>query len=264
MLAWARNAELSARVIALTVVLECFEAGDDPFEVGLDAAQVLGEPELAVGVGLGDQAAVGWGLPSVDLQELRGGLEVWAGQAGVRVRAVLLGRAAAVDVRQAVADAVEVVLDSFGRSGRRVGAVADRLTADVDLLGLVAVECLPDGGVVDLGVVAGHVRAGMAEEPLRHVLRDAGIDQPLLSVRRGAGWGVGRLRAAGRRFFGVGPVPGLCFSWTIGAREKHLCIANARGADYCPSNDWRGHAWTSAIWHPRYVRYAPVRIRQRR
>ena len=28
------------------------------------------------------------------------------------------------------------------------------------------------------GVVAGHVRAGMAEELLHHVLRDAGVDQP--------------------------------------------------------------------------------------
>jgi hypothetical protein len=74
--------------------LECFEGGDDPFEVGLDAAQVLGEPELAVVVGLGDQAAVGGGLPPVDLQELGGCLEVRAGQAGVGVRAVLLGRAA--------------------------------------------------------------------------------------------------------------------------------------------------------------------------
>jgi hypothetical protein len=138
----------------LTVVLECFEGGDDPFEVGLDAAQILGEPELAVGVGLGDEAAVGRGLPSVDLQELGGGLEVRAGQAGVRVRAVLLGRAAAIAVRQAVADAVEVVLDPFGRSGRGAGVVADRLTADIDPLGLVAVECLPDGGVVDLVVRA--------------------------------------------------------------------------------------------------------------
>ncbi len=69
-LAWARNLELSAWVIAGTAVLECFEGGDDPFEVGLDAAQVLGEAELAVGVGLVDQAAVGGGLPPVDLQEL--------------------------------------------------------------------------------------------------------------------------------------------------------------------------------------------------
>ena len=111
-------------------------------------------------------------------QELGRGLEVGAGEAGVGVRAVLLGRAAAVAVGEAVADPVEVVLDPLGRRGRGVGVVADRLAGDVDPLGLVAVERFPDGGVVDLGVVAGHVRAGMAEELLHDVLGDAGVDQP--------------------------------------------------------------------------------------
>ena len=129
----------------MAVVFECFEGGDDPVQVGLDAAQVLGKPELAFGVGLGDETAVGRGLPPVDLQEHWRGLEVWAGQAGVWVRAVLLGGATAVAVREAVADAVKVVLDPFGRCGRGVGVVADRLTGDVDPLGLVAVECCRPG-----------------------------------------------------------------------------------------------------------------------
>jgi hypothetical protein len=116
---------LSARVIAVPVVLECFEGGDDLLQVGLDPAQVLGKPGLAVGVGLRDQVAVGRGLPPVDLQELGRGLEVRAGQAGVRVGAVLLCRAAAIAVGEAVADAVEVVLDPLGRSGRGVGVIAD-------------------------------------------------------------------------------------------------------------------------------------------
>src|SRR6516164_6858912 len=110
-LAWARNAELSARLIAGSVVAERFEGGDDPVQAVLDAAQVLGEALLAVGVGLGDEMAVGGGLPPVDLQEHGRGLEVRAGQAGVGVRAVLLGGTAAVAVGEAVADAVEVVLD---------------------------------------------------------------------------------------------------------------------------------------------------------
>src|SRR5205809_341613 len=172
-LAWARDGELSARFIAGTVVLDGFEGGDDLVQVGLDPAQVLGEAELSLAFGLFDQAAVGGGLPPVDLQELGGGLEVRAGQAGVGVRAVLLVGAAAVAVWEAVADPVEVVLDPLGRRGRGAGVVADPLAGDVDPLGLVAVERLPDGGVVDLGVVAGHVRAGMAEKPLRHMLRDA-------------------------------------------------------------------------------------------
>jgi hypothetical protein len=74
-------------------------------------------------------------------------------------------------------DPVEVVLDPLGRSGRGVGVITDLLPADVHPLGLVAVERLPDGGVVDLRVMAGHVGAGMAEELLHHVLRDAGVDQ---------------------------------------------------------------------------------------
>src|SRR5712671_4048387 len=130
-LAWARNEELSARVIAGAVVLEGFKGGDDPFQVGLDAAQVLGKPELPSGVGLGDQAAVGRGLPPVDLQELGRGLEVRAGEAGVGVGAVLLRGAPAVAVGEAVADAVEVVLDPLGRSGRGIGVIADLLAGDV-------------------------------------------------------------------------------------------------------------------------------------
>src|SRR5215472_14747461 len=86
-LAWARNAELSARAIAGAVILDRLEGGDDLVQAVLDAAQVLGQALLAVGVGLGDEAAVGGGLPPVDLQEHGGGLEVRAGEAGVGVRA---------------------------------------------------------------------------------------------------------------------------------------------------------------------------------
>src|SRR5215813_10047394 len=162
-LAWARKEELSARLIAGPVVAERFEGGDDRLQAVLNAAQVLGKALLAVGVGLGDEAAVGGGLPPVDLQEHGGGLEVRAGEAGVGVRAVLLGGAGAVAVGEAVADPVEVVLDPLGRRGRGVGVVADPLPGDVDPLGLVAVECLPDGGVMDLRVMAGHGSPGMTE-----------------------------------------------------------------------------------------------------
>jgi len=72
---------LSARFIAGTVVLEGFEGGDDPVQAGLDAAQVPGEAELSLALGLSDEMAVGCGLPPVDLQELGRGLEVRAGQA---------------------------------------------------------------------------------------------------------------------------------------------------------------------------------------
>src|SRR6266571_4587458 len=138
-LAWARNAELSARVIAGTVFAECFKGRDDPAQACLDAAQVLAEPELALGVGLGDETAVGCGLQPVNLQERGRGLEVRAGEAGIGVRAVLLGWAAAVAVGQAVAHPVEVVLDPLGRGRGGAGVVADPLPGDVHPLGLVAV-----------------------------------------------------------------------------------------------------------------------------
>jgi hypothetical protein len=90
----------------------------------------------------------------------------------------LLCRAAAVAVGEAVADPVEVVLDPLGRGRGGAGVVADPLAGDVHPLGLVAVERLPDGGVVDFGVVAGHARAGMPGELLHHVLGDARVDEP--------------------------------------------------------------------------------------
>ena len=57
---------------------ERFEGGDDAFQVGLDLAQVLGQAGLAVGVGAGDEAAVGRGLAAVDVQEFR----AWSGSRG--------------------------------------------------------------------------------------------------------------------------------------------------------------------------------------
>src|SRR5450755_142446 len=78
----------------LRVGADGFEGGDDLFKVRLHLAEVRGEAGLAVRLGSGYQAQVGGGLTAVDVEELRGGLEVRAGQAGVRVRAVLLRRSA--------------------------------------------------------------------------------------------------------------------------------------------------------------------------
>ena len=135
--------------------------------------EVLGQAELAPGVGLGDEAPVGGGLAAVGLQELRRGLEIWASQASVWVGAFLLGGAGAIAVGEAVAHPVQVLLHPFGAGRRAVGVVADPLASDVYPLGLVAVEGLPHGGVVDLGVVPGHVGASVAEQFLHHVLGDA-------------------------------------------------------------------------------------------
>ena len=161
--AWPSQAELSVpAMVRIVVVGECFQRGEDPLEGVLDLAEVVGQAEVPVGVGLGDETPVGGGLAAVDVQELWSGLEVGAGEAGVGVRAVLLGGVCAVSVGQAVANPVEVVFDPFGGGGRAVGVVADPLAGDVDPLGLVMVERFSDGGVMDAGVVAGHVRAGVS------------------------------------------------------------------------------------------------------
>lgn len=120
------------------------------FKAVLDLAEVLDEAELAVRLGAGDEPPVAVGLAAVDVEELRGGLEVGAGQAGVGMRAVLLGRPPAVAVRQAVADAGEVVLHPLGIGGEGVGVVVEVVAGGVDALSAVALEGFPDRVVVDL------------------------------------------------------------------------------------------------------------------
>ncbi len=112
-------------VIWLGFIGHRLQGRDDLFQVRLHASQVFGQSVVAVGVGSRDQLQVVCRLPPVDLQELRRRLVVRAGQAGVRVRAVLLRRAAAVSVGKAVADPVEVVLDPFGAGGRSFCVVVD-------------------------------------------------------------------------------------------------------------------------------------------
>ncbi len=112
------------------------------------------------------------------VDELRGGLEVGAGEAGVGVRAVLLGRASAVAVGQAVSDAGQVVLGPLGISGGGAGVVGHGLAGGVDSLVAVELEGVADGAVVDLGVAGGHAGAGVAEELLDDVLGHAGVDEP--------------------------------------------------------------------------------------
>jgi hypothetical protein len=78
---------LSALVIAgFLVVRKRFESGDDAVQAVLDLAKAVGEAGLAVCLGAGDQAQVDDGLAAVGVEELRCGLEVGAGEAGVGVR----------------------------------------------------------------------------------------------------------------------------------------------------------------------------------
>ena len=60
-------ARLSAAIFGALFFVYRLQSGDYALQVGLDVAQVLGQAELALGVGLGDQAPVGGGLAAVDL-----------------------------------------------------------------------------------------------------------------------------------------------------------------------------------------------------
>src|SRR5579875_1093637 len=133
-MALARAAWLRARAAAIrwavlsagiggTVCLEGFEGGDDGVEAVLDPAQVVGEAEASVGLGLGDQPAIGGCLGAVDGKELRCGLEIGAGQTGVGVGTVAPWWSAAVAVGEAVGDTGQVVFDPLGVGGRRFGVI---------------------------------------------------------------------------------------------------------------------------------------------
>ena len=88
------------------------------------------------------------GLLPVDGQELGGGLEVRAGQAGVWVRAVLLGRPAAVPVGQGVGGTGQSVFDPLGVRGQRLRVEAEQPTLHIDAGLAVTFELGPDRGVV--------------------------------------------------------------------------------------------------------------------
>lgn len=73
-----------------------------------------------------------FGLLLVHRQELGGGLEVGAGQAGVGVWAVLLWRAAALSVGQGVGCSGEAVFDPLGVGGDRGRVEAELAALHVD------------------------------------------------------------------------------------------------------------------------------------
>jgi hypothetical protein len=64
-------------------LVEMLEGGDDPLEVVLDPPVVVDQALLTVGFGHLEQLLVVLGVLAVDGQELDGGLELRAGQAGV-------------------------------------------------------------------------------------------------------------------------------------------------------------------------------------
>lgn len=96
-------------------------------------------------------------LSAMQREKLWCGLEVGAGQAGVGVWAVLLGRAAAVAVWEAGLYSGEVVLDPFRVGGEGLGVEVELAAGDVHAVALVVVERGPHGRVVDAGVAGGHL-----------------------------------------------------------------------------------------------------------
>ncbi|MFI8888638.1 MULTISPECIES: hypothetical protein [unclassified Streptomyces] len=132
-----------------------FQRGDDPIQVAQDVLVHLHHPCLAAGLGGGDDLQQLLALFAVLRQELGGGDEQRAGQAGVGVRTGLPHRQAALAIGQGLGHAAEPLLGPGGL-GRRPGRVeGDVLALDVDLVGPFPVRA--DRGVVQPGVVRGHL-----------------------------------------------------------------------------------------------------------
>src|ERR671930_99709 len=104
-----RAAAASASGSAGIVGLQRLEAVDDADQIQPDGLVHLDQPLAAVGVGLRDQLLGPGELVAVCRQELGGGEEAVAGQAGVGVRAGLLQGQAAVAVGQRLLGAREVL-----------------------------------------------------------------------------------------------------------------------------------------------------------
>jgi hypothetical protein len=88
-----------------------------PLEVGVNVPVVLGQAASPCSFGGGDELDGLVALAAVDVEELRSGLEIGAGQAGVGMAASLLGWASAVAVGQAGGQTGEVVFDPPGVGG---------------------------------------------------------------------------------------------------------------------------------------------------
>jgi hypothetical protein len=91
--------------INVTLLHDVFQGRDDAIEAGLDLTEVGGQAEVTAVIGVGDEDPVRAGLLAMNVEELGSGLEVRTGQAGIRMRTFLLGRAPAVTIGKAVADA---------------------------------------------------------------------------------------------------------------------------------------------------------------
>ena len=113
----------ASRVLA--VRLGVVEGGDDAVEVAQDLPVHLDQPVLAAGLGGGDELQDLLAVVAVLGQELAGGEEHRAGQAGVGVRAGLLDRQAAEPVGQRLGGPAEALLGPGGLGERPVGVESD-------------------------------------------------------------------------------------------------------------------------------------------
>jgi hypothetical protein len=80
-------------------------------------AMVVGHPESPVCVSGGNERAGIVALTTMDVEELRGRLEVRTCQAGIRMGSVLLRRSSAIAIGKARLNASEIVLGPLGIGG---------------------------------------------------------------------------------------------------------------------------------------------------
>src|SRR6266511_683925 len=175
--AWMRKRVLSGRICGLLLAWFFFlERGDALVEVAGDLPVHLCQARLAAGFGRGGDLQQLLVLLAMLGQELGGGDEHRAGQAGVGVRAALLDRQAAVAVGERLGRPAEPLLGP-GRFGERpVGVQGDGLALGVDLAGLFPVAA--HGLIVQPGVMGRHGMRVMVQDSPDDLLRHVVVDQP--------------------------------------------------------------------------------------
>jgi hypothetical protein len=109
-------------------------------------------------------------------QEVWGGDEYRAGQAGVGVRAALLERQSAVPVGQGHSDPAQVLFHPCRVVESVVLVGADGFAPDVDFRCLFPVPS--DGFILEPCVAGGHLVGFMVQQPADHFLWDVSVDEP--------------------------------------------------------------------------------------
>src|SRR6266699_2318976 len=148
----AASADIGGTVLR---VLAGLKGGDDPLEAAGDLLVHLHHPRLPAVLGRRDDLQGLLMLAAVPGEELGGGDEQWAGQAGVGVLAPPDQGQPAVAVGEGLHCPAEPLLGPGGLGKRAVRVQHDGVAVDIDLAGPFPVP--PDGRVGQPRVLRGHL-----------------------------------------------------------------------------------------------------------